>query len=68
MTYYEHDGKRYTLDGLCKEKIVIAIRRVTSITGDALWFADINDLEGWQISESDAQRLAALYHVPLELH
>lgn len=68
MTYYEHNGKRYTLDDLCKDKIVIVIRRTTLLSGDTVYFADINELEGWQIPAIEARRVVELYGVPLELH
>lgn len=67
MTYYEHEGKKYTLDQLCEEGIIIAIRGYM-IDEELRWYADTSspDGPGWPISDDEAVYLAARYDMPIQ--
>lgn len=72
MPYYEHEGKQYTLDQLCDLGIVIAIRMYTRIytsgqQGEPAYYADSDDLAGWEIPENTAIYLAGKYFDKIEV-
>lgn len=68
MTYYEHEGKKYlSLDALCASGIIANVRRVQLLTGQELWFLDVDDISGFQVDESDALRVAAQFDIPIEM-
>lgn len=58
---YTHNGKEYTLDQLCEEQIVKAIRLYTLLSAQPAYYADTEATEGFPITEEQAVYLSEKY-------